>query len=195
MINNRPDTEKQTRRSDPMVRKYATRRLAYDAILLALALILAIVERWIPLALIVPVPGVKLGLANIVTLFALLRLRPSDAFIILVLRCLVVGMITGPVSLMFSLTGGILAFLIMWLLILWYEKMFSLIGISVAGAAAHNIGQISVAVFLLAEPLLIWTYLPLLLLTGVVSGTLTAIVALPLIRRFPQIQRQPPVRL
>lgn len=168
-------------------RKTQTRRLAYDAILLALALILAIVERWIPLALIVPIPGVKLGLANIVTLFALLRLKPADALVILILRCLIVGMITGPVSLMFSLSGGLLAFLVMWMMIHWHNRAFSLIGISVAGAAAHNIGQIMFAVFLMSEPLLIWTYLPLLLLAGTVSGTLTAVAALPLVNRFPVI--------
>jgi heptaprenyl diphosphate synthase len=168
-------------------RKIKTRRLAYDAILLALALILAIVERWIPLALIVPIPGVKLGLANIVTLFALLRLKPADALAILILRCLIIGTITGPVSLMFSLSGGLLAFLFMWLMVIWHNRAFSLIGISVAGAAAHNVGQIMFAVFLMSEPLLIWTYLPLLLLAGTVSGTLTAVAALPLVSRFPRI--------
>jgi heptaprenyl diphosphate synthase len=164
-----------------------TRRLAYDAVLLALALILAIVERWIPLGAIIAVPGVKLGLANIVTLFALLRLKPADALIILILRCLIVGSITGPVSLMFSLVGGLAAFAVMWLLVIWHGRWFSLLGISVAGAAAHNIGQMSVAVFLLGEPLLIWTYLPLLMLAGTVSGTLTAVAAFPVISRFPRL--------
>lgn len=167
----------------------STRRLAYDAVLLALALVLAIVERWIPLGAVIAIPGVKLGLANIVTLFALLRLRPVDAFIILILRCLIVGTITGPVSLMFSLAGGIAAFLLMWPLVVWHGRFFSLIGISVAGAAAHNIGQMAVAVFLLSEPLLIWTYLPLLLLAGTVSGTLTAVAAMPLIGRMPEFRK------
>lgn len=167
-----------------------TRRLAYDAVLLAIALVLSIVERWIPLGAVIAIPGVKLGLANIVTLFALLRLKPADALVILILRCLIVGTITGPVSLMFSLAGGLAAFLIMWPLVVWHGRLFSLIGISVAGAAAHNIGQMTVAVFLLSEPLLIWTYLPLLLLAGTVSGTLTAIAAMPLISRFPQLSRE-----
>lgn len=164
-----------------------TRRLAYDAVLLALALVLSIVERWIPLSAVIAIPGVKLGLANIVTLFALLRLRPADAFVILILRCLIVGTITGPVSLMFSLAGGIAAFFLMWPMVIYHGRLFSLIGISVAGAAAHNIGQMTVAVFLLSEPLLIWTYLPLLLLAGTVSGTLTAIAAMPLVGRLPQL--------
>jgi FAD:protein FMN transferase len=163
-------------------RRQQLNRLTIDAILLALALVLSIVERWIPLELIVPVPGLKLGLANIVTLFALLRLKPQDALIILLVRCLVMGAITGPMTLLFSLAGGFLAFLAMWLLSRWEGRAFSVIGISLAGAAAHNIGQVSVAGLVLSEPLLLLTYLPPLLLTGLFTGTLTGIAAFPVIR-------------
>lgn len=158
------------------------RSLTTDAILLALALVLSIIERWIPLELIVPVPGLKLGLANIVTLFALLRLKPRDAFAILLARCLIMGAITGPTTLVFSLAGGILALLVMWLLSAGLNKAFSVIGISVAGAAAHNIGQVFIAALILNEPLLLLSYLPPLLLTGLATGTLTGIAASPIIR-------------
>lgn len=163
------------------------RRLTTDAILLSLALVLAVVERWIPLDLLVPIPGLKLGLANIVTLFALIRLSPLDALVILVMRCLILGTFTGLTSLLFSLTGGLLALGVMWVLLRWEGKAFSLIGISVAGAAAHNIGQMGVAVWLLNEPRLFYTYLPPLLLTSLATGTLTGIAALPLVKRFPPI--------
>jgi heptaprenyl diphosphate synthase len=143
------------------------RRLTTDAIFLSLALVLAVVERWIPLELLVPVPGLKLGLANIVSLFALVRMRPIDALVILILRCLIIGTFTGPTALLFSLAGGLLA-----------------LGISLAGAAAHNLGQISVAVLILGEPRLLFTYLPPLLLTSLATGTLTGIAAIPLIQRF-----------
>ena len=160
-------------------------RLTLDALLIALALVLSIVERWIPLELLVPVPGIKLGLANIVTLFAILRLAPADASLIVIVRSLIMGLISGPMSLLFSLTGGLLAFLLMWLLSGWHGQAFTVIGISLAGAAAHNIGQVTVAGLVLAQPLLLVTYLPPLLLTGLVSGTLTGLAAWPVIRHLP----------
>jgi heptaprenyl diphosphate synthase len=159
-------------------------RLTMDALLISLALVLSLVERWIPLELVIPVPGIKLGLANIVTLFAILRLRPVDAFLIVVVRSLIIGVISGPTTLMFSLAGGLLAFGLMWLLSRWHERVFSVIGISLAGAAAHNIGQVAVAGLVLSEPLLLMTYLPPLLLTGLVTGTLTGVAAYPVVRRF-----------
>jgi heptaprenyl diphosphate synthase len=171
------------------------RRLTQGAVLTALALVLSIVERWIPLDLIVPIPGIKLGLANIVTLFALLRLSPLDAAIILLIRSLVMGLITGPTTLMFSLAGGTLALLVMWLLSRFEGRAFSLVGISVAGAAAHNIGQISVGVLLLSEPLLYLMYLPPLLLAGLVTGTLTGITAFPIAARFSRREKMPDNRL
>ena len=171
------------------------RRLTMGAVLTGLALVLSIVERWIPLDLIVPIPGIKLGLANIVTLFALLRLSPLDAAIILLIRSLVMGLITGPTTMLFSLAGGALALLVMWLLSLLEGRAFSLIGISLAGAAAHNIGQISIAVWLLSEPLLLLTYLPPLLLASLVTGTLTGVAAFPIVARFSWGRNLPQGRL
>jgi len=167
------------------------RRISMDAVLTSLALVLSIVERWIPLDLIVPVPGLKLGLANIVTLFALLRLGPVDALAVLLIRSLVMGVVMGPTTLLFSLTGGMLAMLVMWLLCHWEGKIFSVIGISLAGAAAHNTGQVAVASLVLNEPLLLLTYLPPLLLTGLATGTLTGVAAYPVVRRFPPIYPDP----
>lgn len=160
------------------------RRMTLNAILIAIALALSLVERWIPLEVIVPVPGLKLGLANIVTLFALLRLSPLDALIILAVRSTVMGTIGGPMTFLFSFIGGVLALTVMWLISNWEGKIFSVIGISLAGAAAHNLGQVTVASLVLQEPLLIMTYLPPLLLTGLATGTLTGLAALPVIERL-----------
>ncbi len=168
-----------------MTSREKTRRLTTNAILLSLALILAIVERWIPLDLLVPVPGLKLGLANIVSLFALIRLRRSDALTILVMRTLIVGTFTGLTAFLFSFTGGLLALAVMALLVPFEGKAFSLIGISLAGAAAHNLGQIAVAVALLGEWRLFFMYLPLLLITSIGTGALTGIAAIPLVSRYP----------
>lgn len=169
----------------PAEQRERLHRLTIDAVLIALALALSIAERWIPLGLLVPIPGIKLGLANIVTLFALMRLRPLDALSILVVRCLIMGAINGLTTLLFSLTGGLLALLVMWILCRLEGRAVSLVGISIAGAAMHNIGQVAVASLLLREPLLFSTYLPLLLLTSLLTGLLTGVAAWPVIRNMP----------
>lgn len=163
------------------------RRVTADAMLVSLALVLAIAERWIPLELLIPVPGLKLGLANIVTLVALLRMRPADAAAILMIRILIMGTITGLTAMLFSLGGGVLALLTMWLLSRWEDRVFSVIGISLAGAAAHNIGQVCVAGLVMGEPLLILTYMPALLLTGLGTGLLTGVATVPVIRSFSRL--------
>jgi len=169
------------------------RRLTLDAMLVSLALVLAIVERWIPLELIVPVPGLKLGLANIVTLVALMRLQVTDAVTILLVRIMIMSAITGITTMLFSLGGGLLALLVMWLLTFLEGRSLSVIGISMAGAAAHNLGQVSVASLVMREPLLLVSYLPPLLITGLLTGILTGAAAGPVIRnlaRLPALYRE-----
>ena len=169
------------------------RRLTLDAMLVSLALVLAIVERWIPLELIVPVPGLKLGLANIVTLVALMRLQVADSVTILLVRILIMSAITGITTMLFSLGGGLLALIVMWLLTYLEGRSLSVIGISMAGAAAHNLGQVSVASLVMRERLLLVTYLPPLLITGLMTGILTGAAAGPVIRnlaRLPALYRE-----
>ena len=84
--------------------------------------------------------------------------------------------LVAALALLFSLTGGLLAFFVMLLMIRWHGRAFSIFGISIAGAAAHNLGQIAAASLLLGENLF-FTYLPILLLTGIVTGILTATAA------------------
>ncbi len=160
------------------------RRLTVDALLLSLALVLSVVERWIPLELLVPLPGIKLGLANVVTLLAVLELQMTDALALVFIRSLLLGFISGPTTFAFSLTGGLLALLVMWGSHRINRGFFSIIGISLQGAAAHNMGQVAVAALLLQEPRLLTMYLPLLLLTGLVTGTLTGLVAQPVVAWF-----------
>ncbi len=179
MSSRTPIRNRQNRQS-----RQALRRMTRNAILLSVALVLSLVERWIPLHLLIPVPGLKLGLANTVTLFTLQRLRPVDALMIIILRSLIMGGIMGPMTLMLSLSGGLLAFFVMWPLSRWEGRALSVIGLSVAGAAAHNIGQVAMAGLILQEPLLLLTYLPPLLLTSLGTGTLTGFAARPVINRF-----------
>ena len=152
-----------------------TKKLALQAILVAVALALSYMERFIPLQLVIPLPGVKLGLANIVSLFALYFLGWRSAFVILVLRCVLGAMFGGGVTaLMFSLTGGVLSMFVMALT--RHVPFFSVYGVSLCGAAAHNIGQIIVASITL-DSLYIVAYLPFLLLVGLVTGMLTGAAA------------------
>ena len=124
--------------------RITTKKLALAAVLTALALGLSTLENLFPVSLLVPLPGIKLGLANIVTVFALYRLGAPFALAILVARCLLGAMFAGNVSaLLFSLMGGVLAMLVM--ILLRRAKRLSVYGVSIAGAAAHNIGQICAA--------------------------------------------------
>lgn len=155
--------------------KTDTHKLALCAVLAALALALSYMESMFPTAFLIPLPGFKLGLANIVTVFALYYLGTVPAFAILITRCLLGAMFAGNVSaLLFSLMGGILAMAVMALL----HRLpgLSIYGVSIAGAAAHNIGQVGAAVVTLGSTVAI-AYLPLLLIVSLFTGALTGFVA------------------
>ena len=110
------------------------------AMLTALALGLSTLENLFPVTLFIPLPGVKLGLANIVTLYALYALGFPSALAILLVRCTLGALFAGNASaLLFSLLGGLSALLVMALLS--RTKKLSIFGVSIAGAAAHNCGQ------------------------------------------------------
>lgn len=153
------------------------KKLTLNSMMISIALVLSFMERFIPLGLLVPVPGIKLGLANIVTLFALFYLGTASAITITVIRCVLASLLFGGMSsLLYSLSGAFLALLAMSVMKLGYQKWFSIIGISVAGAAAHNIGQILVAA-LMMKNWAILMYLPYLLITALVTGFITAIAS------------------
>lgn len=165
------------------MKKLKLDRLARCAVLTALALALSMAERALPLTALIPLPGLRLGLANLVTVFALCRMSKREALLILVARCLL-GSIGGGMltSLAFSLTGGLLAFGIMALLL--YCPGLSLIGVCMAGAAAHNTGQILAAMAVLGSraPL---AYLPALLLASILTGAATGAASMLLVHRIP----------
>ena len=148
-----------------------TKRLTLCAILVALALALPYTERFIPLQMLVPLPGVKLGLANIVTLIALYLMGPKAAFAILIPRCIFGAVFGGGITgLAFSLTGGLLAMATMSLA--RKIPIFSIYGVSILGAAAHNIGQI-LAAMVLMNSVYIGAYLPYLLAVALFTGFAT----------------------
>ena len=160
--------------------KWTTRNIALCAVLAALALGLSTLEGLFPLSLIVPLPGVKLGLANIVTVFALYQLGAGAALAILLTRCLLGGLFAGNVSAMlFSLLGGVTAMLVM--IGLSRLRKLSVYGVSVGGAAAHNCGQVAAAVLTLGNTAPLY-YLPVLLGVSLFTGALTGLISACLFR-------------
>lgn len=139
----------------------------------ALAMIFSYVESLIPINL--GIPGIKLGVANLVTVTGLYILAPMEVLLVVILRVLLVGFMFGNgMSILYSLAGGILSFLVM--LLLKRIKGFSMIGISIAGGVSHNIGQIVVAMCVLENTKLIY-YLPVLMIAGTVTGILIGVVS------------------
>lgn len=161
-----------------------TKRLAADAVLTSVALIIFIIELQIPT--LVPIPGVKLGLANIVTVFAIFLIGYSDAAFILFARIIIGGFFSGQLTaLIYSLAGGILCYIAMILMKkIVTEKQIWVC--SIIGAAAHNIGQIIAAVLLTGTPSLI-IYLPVLMVSGIIAGTFTGLCAQFAVSHFRQI--------
>ena len=152
-----------------------TKQLALSAVLVALALGLSYLERFLPLQLLIPLPGVKLGLANIVTMMALYFLSGRIAFSVLVVRCLLGSLFGGGLTgLAMSLTGGVFAFFTM--ILAKKLPVLSIFGVSILGAAAHNCGQVCAAAALLYSGYT-FAYLPFLLLLSIPSGLLTGTVS------------------
>ena len=151
-----------------------TKRLTTLAILVALAAVLSWLENLIPLQMVVPLPGVKLGLANVSSAFALYTLGPGAAVMVIAARCLIANVMSGNLTgLLFSLTGGLMSIGAMTM----GRKTgrLSVYGVSALGAAAFNLGQVSVAMVMMHS----WTvglYLPYLLLIGTACAMGTATV-------------------
>ena len=156
--------------------KWTTKNLALCAVLTALALGLSTLESLFPVSLVVPLPGVKLGLANIVTVFALYELGAAPALVILLARCGLGSLFAGNASaLLFSLLGGLTAMLVM--IGLKRCRRLSIYGVSIGGAAAHNVGQMAAAVITL-----------FLLAVSLVTGTLTGFVSALLFRAMAHVK-------
>ena len=155
-------------------------KIALSAMLIALAAALSYTERFIPLGLIVPMPGIKLGLANVVSMFALFFMGFKSAFAILVLRCLLTSFFGGFSSLMFSLVGGIMAVIMMELV--RRAKIFSIYGISIGGSIMHVTGQVLTSM-LIMKSYYVLSYLPVLLVSAVITGTVTALISSQVLKR------------
>ena len=155
------------------------KKTATYGLLLALGMILSYVEILLPLDFIAY--GVKLGLANLISVFLLYRKDFKTAALINLLRILLVALLFGNVmSLVYSLCGGLLSLLVM--VLLKATKIFSPVGVSVAGGVAHNIGQLIIASIILGSSAVFY-YTPVLLIAGVVCGFLIGLVSIFLLAR------------
>ena len=149
------------------------RKMTLLACLSAIALTIFMLEAQIPP--VVPLPGVKLGLANIVTVFALYALGPAQALLILFGRCLLGAVFAGNMNaLIFSVMGGVTAMLVM--ILLSRTGKLSVYGVSMGGAAAHNCGQVAAAILTLGNTAPLY-YLPILLGVSLFTGMLTGVIA------------------
>jgi len=161
------------------------KRLTLLALYLTIALILAIFEAQLPPP--VPINGIKLGLANIVILSALYTFSKKEAFLILILRVIIVSFFAGqPMSFLYSLVGGMLSFIVMCLCtkLLKPEQMWVT---SVFGAVFHNFGQIVVAIIVTATPQIAY-YMIILTASGIITGIFTGICAGLLLKRIKKIR-------
>lgn len=158
------------------------KKLANMAMLVALAMIFSYVESLIPINF--GIPGMKLGVANLVTVTGLYFLELPEVFLVVVMRILLTGFLFGNgMSVIYSLAGGILSFLVMALM--KRLKGFSIAGVSIAGGVSHNIGQIIVASVVVENLKLIY-YLPALLIAGTVTGFVMGMISkklLPIVKR------------
>lgn len=151
-----------------------TKKLTLMAMLLASALIIFVIEAQLPP--LAPVPGIKLGLANIITLITLYMLGRREAFTVLILRIILGSIFTGSAaSFLYSISGGLLCFITMSAAKLWLGENRMWI-VSVLGAIAHNTGQILAACVIMKTAFVLW-YLPVLLISAVITGVFTGAAA------------------
>ena len=155
-------------------------KTAYLGLSLALALICSYIESLIPFYF--GIPGIKLGLTNIVVVWMLYTIGAKEAFLISVLRILIAGFLFGnPFSILYSMCGGICSFLMM--LLLRYTKKFRVISVSTIGGIFHNIGQLSAACVVVENLNLVY-YAPVLLIAGFITGFLIGIISQEMILRL-----------
>ena len=160
-----------------------TRKLVVLALLTALALIIFVLESMIPP--LVPIPGIKLGLANIITLFVLARYGAKEAVVVTVVRIILASVFAGQaISFIYSIAGGALCLILMILLhklsggkLLWFT--------SVIGAVAHNTGQLIAASVIMGTKY-VFAYAPFLLVSGVVTGLFTGLCAYLMLKYIPE---------
>lgn len=159
-------------------------KVAVFGVFTSLALILSYVELLIPINF--GIPGMKLGLANLLVLILLYKGCPRDALLLSVIRILLSGLIFGNMfSIFYSLGGGLLSLAVM--VFLKKTGQFTVAGISIGGGASHNVGQLLVAMFVV-QTYQVGYYLPVLLIAGVITGAVIGILSAEVLKRTQSIR-------
>lgn len=153
-------------------------------VFVALALIFSYVETLIPVNF--GIPGVKLGLANLIIVVGLYKLHLTDDYLLSVTRVVLAGFLFGNLfSIIYSLAGGILSLTVM--AFAKYTEKFDVIAVSILGGISHNVGQLIVAALVL-ENISIFNYIPVLLIAGLVTGAVIGIVAEEILKRLKKVR-------
>lgn len=152
------------------------RHLTVDALFLSASLILSYIEIVTGISSVIPLPGMKIGLANIALMTAVYVVNIPDIIIISILKIILTSILfSTPVSFLYSLAGGILSLTVL-LIIRYIFTVFSFMGIGMACAVSHNIGQFAVSYFMFGNSALY--YLPFLILAGMICGIVSGIVCI-----------------
>lgn len=160
-----------------------TKKIAYLGLLVALAFIFSYIETLIPIN--IGVPGAKLGLANLVIIVALYTIGERNAFLLSMVRIVLVGFtFANLASMLYSLAGGILSFLAM--CIAKRSGKLSTTGVSVVGGVFHNVGQILMAIWVVKTASLVY-YLPVLIIAGLASGVAIGILGAMVTKRVKKV--------
>ena len=164
-----------------MKANHTTKKITVAALMAALALIFSYIEVLIPFH--PGIPGIKLGIANLVVIICLYDLGPQYALTVNLIRVLAAGLLfNGLFGAAYSLSGALLSLAVM--LLLKKTGLFSVTGVSMAGGVAHNLGQLLIAALLISN-LKIFVYFPVLIFSGMASGALIGILAHLILNKLP----------
>ncbi len=163
--------------------RWSTRKIAYMGMFIAVAMVFSYVESLIPVN--IAVPGVKLGLANLVTIVVMFKMDVRSAWVISLIRVVLSALLFGNLSIMvYSLAGAVLSLLVMTLCM--KLKIFGLLGTSILGAVSHNAGQIIMAAILMKSGN-IMLYIPVLCISGTIAGICIGLAGAVLVRNLPKL--------
>lgn len=174
------------RKEQRAMEKSMAKKTAFLGMMVALAFVFSYLESLVPIS--IGIPGIKLGLANLVAIVTLYTIGVKEACAVSLIRILLTGFTFGsPASMAYSLAGGALSILAM--IATRKINLFSAAGVSVLGGVFHNVGQIVLAMFVVENAKLLY-YLPVLILSGTIAGAVIGILAGILIKRLEKLFRE-----
>ena len=152
-----------------------TKNVALGGLMLAMIVVLSIIESFFPPMPFLP-PGVKLGLSNIVVMYSVFFLSKKYAVCLAIFKSIFVFLTRGFLASLFSFSGGLLSIVVIVLFVSIFKDKISYITLSILGAISHNIGQIIVFSFVMKNVYVMFSYTPILIISGIIMGTVTGIL-------------------